>query len=420
MMEQDLWIFAGIVFFLLLLSALFSGSETALTAASRARLHRLAQEGDKRAIRVLKLTDDKESLIGAILLGNNLVNILASALTTTVIVGLVGERGVVYATLIMTALVLIFAEVLPKSFAIARSESMALAVAPFIRLLVIVLAPIVGLVQKIVRLTLRLFGVNLDAEDLTAAHEEIRGAIDLHSAEGALQDTDHRMLGGVLDLDDITIEDVMVHRSAMEAIDVNLAPSDIVNEVVKSPYTRLPVYDDKPDNIIGILHAKDVLRALKRAQGQSSRFSVRRVMIKPWYVPETTTLKEQLNAFKERKAHFALVVDEYGDLQGLVTLEDILEEIVGDITDEHDSEVPGVTFHPDGTVDVEGTVTIRDLNKTGRFNLPDEEATTVAGLVLFESETIPIVGQSFTFHGCRFEVTARKRNQITGLRLKKV
>ncbi len=419
--DTDFWITAGIIFILLALSGMFSGSETALTAASRARIHHMAGDGNKRAKRVSRLIDDQERLIGAILLGNNLVNILASALATSLFMNLVGEQGVVYATLVMTALVLIFAEVLPKSYAIANPDNMALKVSWFISLIVALFAPVVALVQKIVRLTLRLFGIDIsNMESVLSAHDEIRGTINLHHKEGGLVKEDTHMLGSILDLNDVTVEDVMVHRSAMETLDINMGTDEIIQAVVSTAYTRLPIYEGDPENIIGVLHAKDVLRALRRAGAMSKRVNIKRIMVKPWFVPETTTLREQLNAFLERKAHFALVVDEYGAIQGLVTLEDILEEIVGDIADEHDFEVPGVKQLTDGWVHVEGTVPIRDINRMFDWKLPDDEAITVAGLVIFEAETIPIVGKKFQFHGFEFEVTARKRNQVTGLKMRKL
>jgi Mg2+/Co2+ transporter CorB len=421
MLDADFWITASIIFFLLFLSGFFSGSETALTAASKARMHQQAKNGDKKAQRVASLIEDKEKLIGAILLGNNLVNILASALATSLFMKLAGEQGVVYATLVMTMLVLVFAEVLPKSYAIADPNRMALAVAGFIKVIVYLFAPVVAVVRGIVRITLKLFRVDIANMDKALnAQDEIRGAIDLHRHEGSLVKEDQQMLGSILDLEDVTIEDVMVHRSGMHAINISATTDEIISEVVKSPYTRLPVYAENAENIVGVLHAKDVLRALRRTGGQMHRFNVRRVMVKPWFVPETTTLKEQLNAFLERKAHFALVVDEYGDIQGLVTLEDILEEIVGDIADEHDFEVPGVKSLADGSVQCEGTVPIRDINRMFDWNLDDDHATTLAGLVIYKAETIPIVGNRYTFDGFRFEITARSRNQITGLRVRKL
>lgn len=418
LLNSDIWIPAGIIFFLLFLSGFFSGSETALTAASKARIHREAKNGNKKAKRVSSLIEDRERLIGAILLGNNLVNILASALATSLFMKLTGEEGVVYATLVMTMLVLIFAEVLPKSYAIANPDKMALAVAGLIKIVVIVFAPIVAVVRGIVRITLRLFGVDIaNMDHALTAQEEIRGTIELHRHEGGLVKEDQHMLGSILDLEEITIEDVMIHRSSMQAIDIGAKTDDIISAVVRSPYTRLPVYEGNVENIVGVLHAKDVLRAIRRTGGQMHRFNVKRVMTKPWFVPETITLKEQLNAFLERKAHFALVVDEYGDIQGLVTLEDILEEIVGDIADEHDFEVPGVKPLGDGSVQCEGTVTIRDLNRMLDWHLDDDHATTVAGFAIYRAETIPIVGNTYNFDGFKFEITSRQRNQITGVRI---
>lgn len=421
MMEQDIWITGGIIFGLLVLSGIFSGSETALTAAARARLLQMSKDGSRAATRVLKLIDNKERLIGAILLGNNLVNILASALATSLFLSLFGEQGVVYATLVMTLLVLIFAEVLPKSYAISNPDNLALKVSRFIGLIVVIFAPIVVVVERIVRLTLRLVGVDLgkDGHVLSSA-DEIRGTIDLHGTEGDLVKRDKDMLGSILDLEDVTVYDVMVHRRNMQMLDIALPPKDLITGVVSSPYTRLPLYDTSPDNIVGVLHAKDVLRAVRRAGGALNRFNPRRVMGKPWFVPETTTLKEQLDAFLERKAHFAIVVDEYGDIQGLVTLEDILEEIVGDIADEHDYEVPGVEVLDGGVVIAEGSVAIRDLNRKFDWALPDDDAASIAGLLIHEAETIPIVGQTFSFYGFTFEVTGRRRNRVTSLEIRKL
>ncbi|WP_374765082.1 HlyC/CorC family transporter [Yunchengibacter salinarum] len=416
----DLWLTGLAILVLLVLSGIFSGSETALTAASKARIHQLAKTGRKSAKRVSRLIEDKERLLGAILLGNNLVNILASALATSLLITLVGDEGVVYATLLMTALVLIFAEVLPKSYAIANPDRMALTVSAFIAAMVWLFSPVVAIVRQVVRFTLRLAGTDISRlESVLTPQEEIRSTIDLQSAEGGIVREDRHMLGSILELDEVTVEDVMVHRKSMQALNLSARPADIVAAVVRSPHTRLPLYDGENENIVGILHAKDVLRALRRSGWQMDRFDPRTVMKDPWFVPETTSLREQLDAFLERHSHFALVVNEYGDIQGLVTLEDILEEIVGEIADEHDYEVEGARILPDGTVQAEGTVPIRDLNRMLDWDLPDDAATTIAGLVIFEAEAIPIVGQSFSFHGYRFHITARKRNQITGVRVQK-
>lgn len=412
------WFTIGSIILLLTLSGIFSGSETALTATSKARIRQYEKDGDPRAKKVSKLIDDREGFIGAILLGNNLVNILATSLATSLFLTLFGDSGVVIATIVMTVLVLIFAEVLPKSYAIANPEKLALKIGWLIRLMVVIFSPIIKLIQAIVRLTLRAFRVD-NADATLSAQEELRGAIDLHGEEGSLHKSDRDMLGSILDFDEVTVEEIMIHRRQMQMLDIDSPKEELIKKLVLSPYTRLPLYQGQPDNIVGILHAKDVLRALRRAGNTMRRFSVERIMTKPWFVPETTSLREQLNAFLDRKAHFALVVDEYGDLQGLITLEDILEEIVGDIADEHDFVVDGVKELEDGWLMTEGNVTIRDLNRLKEWNLPDEEATTIAGLVIFEAESIPIVGEKFHFHGYDFEVIGRKRNQITQIKVKK-
>jgi len=405
----------GAILVLLLFSGFFSGSETALTAASRARIHHLAQQGNPKARRVDRLIEDKESLIGAILIGNNLVNILASALATSLFLTLFGDAGVAYATLVMTALVVVFAEVLPKTFAIAHPERLALFVSFMINLVVLVFAPVVRGVQFIVRGTLRLFGEDITNAPVLSAMEEIRGQIDLHHREGQVRKSYRDMLGSILDLRTVDVSEVMVHRKNIFMADANAPAEQVVRDVLDSRFSRVPLYEDDPENVVGVLHTKDVLRLL--IDGELSEDNLRAIAQTPWFVPETTDLHEQLDAFKNRHAHFALVVDEYGALRGLVTLEDILEEIVGEITDEHDEAVKGVRPQSNGTYVVDGWVTLRDLNREFDWRLPDEEATTLAGLVMHEAQTIPEAGQAFSFHGCKFEILRRQRNQITAVRV---
>ncbi len=413
----------GIVFLiilaLLMVSALFSAAETALTASSRGRMHQLEKDGDKAAKRVNKLTADRESMIGAVLLGYNAINILTSALATEFITKVVpGAWGVALATLVMTVLVLVFVEVLPKTLAITRPDDMARALSAFILFFVRVLDPVVDAISWIVRRTLKLFGVDIDMKaDVFAAHEEIRGAIEFHHEEGAVESKDRRMLGAVLDLSDIDVSEIMVHRKAISMLDADLTPRELVAEALESPHTRLPLYKDDPENIVGVVHAKDLLRAVAATDGKVDAVDIMEVARDPWFIPETTNLKDQLNAFLRAKSHFALVVDEYGALKGLVTLEDILEEIVGEIEDEHDTPVQGVRRQPDGSVIVDGWVTIRDLNRAMDWELPDHDWVTVAGLVIHEAQTIPEPGQTFIFHGHRFQILRRERNQITALRV---
>jgi len=418
-LEIILTIFAVVL--LIVLSAFFSGSETALTAASRARMHALALEGNERARKVNRLLAAPERIIGTVLLGNNLVNILASSLATSLFIGLFGDVGVAYATLVMTALVVIFAEVLPKTYALAFPDRISLSVAPVMQTLIVLFKPLTMAVAFVVRQVLKLTPNTADDEaNILAAHEEIRGTIELQTKEGTVARHDADMLGGVLDLRDLQVADIMVHRTKMETINADEPPQQIIDDLLRSQYTRVPIWKEEPENIIGILHTKDLLSALGRAGWDVTKLDIMSFAVEPWFVPDTTGLKDQLNQFLKRKAQMALVVDEYGEVQGLITLEDILEEIVGQIADEHDTHETVIRPQPDGTVNVDGTVAIRDLNRQMNWSLPDEEATTIAGLVIHEAQTIPEPGQVFTFYGYRFEILRKARNKITALRVSPV
>ncbi len=417
-MTMALLLVFGAIVVLLLLSAFFSGSETALTSVSRPRLHHLERRGNRRARLVNRLIGDRERLISAILLGNNAVNIFASALATSVLIGLFGEAGVAYATIGMTLLVLIFAEVLPKTYALRNADRVALAVAPIMRPMVIVLSPITRAIHLVVRFTLRILGVSATTGDVAlSAEQELRGAIDLHTREGAMVKQERDMLGSILDLEDVEVSEIMIHRQGMTVIDADEPPSQIIERVIASPYTRIPLWRDDPDNIIGVLHSKDLLRMVHGQEDDMDALDLVGAAPEPWFIPDSTTLLRQLQAFRQRRAHFALVVDEYGALMGMVTLEDILEEIVGDIVDEHDVAFTGVRINADRSYTVRGTVTVRDLNREFEWNLPDEEASTIAGLVIHAAQRIPETGQNFAFYGFKFEVLTRQRNQITSLRL---
>ncbi|MEM6627388.1 MAG: HlyC/CorC family transporter [Pseudomonadota bacterium] len=417
MISELLWTPIAILA-LLAFSAFFSGSETALTAASRARMHALEKDGRKSAGRVGKLTADPERLIGSILLGNNLVNILATSLATSLLLQVFGESGVAIATLGMTVLVLVFAEVLPKTYAINNADKFAMAVSGPIGFFVRLLSPIVRTVQVLVRATLHVFGVRSEV-DPHAAVEEIRGAIDLHAEEGRVEAEARNRLGGVLDLRELSVADVMIHRKSIRMIDADLPPAEIVSQALASPHTRLPLYSGDKEEIVGVLHAKDLLRAIAQTNGDFDALEIDKIARKAWFAPETTSLEDQLDAFLRERNHFALVVDEYGALMGLVTLEDILEEIVGDIRDEHDLAVEGVRPQPDGSVNVDGWAPIRDLNRAMNWDLPDDEAVTVAGLVIHAAQTIPEPGRRFMFYGYQFDILRKHRNQITGLRVRK-
>src|ERR1700704_3744017 len=440
------WLTFSIVIALLLVSAFFSASETALTAASRASMLRLGEQGNRDAVVVSSPFALRERVIGGLLLGNNIGNIGASALATGLFTAWFGEVGVLYATGVMTVMVVIFAEVLPKTIAINAPDRVSLLVARPMKLMVYLLGPLLTIIEAIVRVLMKALGIKIGANQpilspterlrgvvkkrlgnkigpthpILSPTERLRGAVDLLHHEGKVEKHDRDMFGGLLDLRELQVSDVMVHRTEMVMINADLPAEELVREVLATEYTRIPLWRDKPENIIGVLHAKDLLRAIRAAEGDTSRIDVSTIALPPWFVPEMRPVSEQLKAFRRRKTHFALVVDEYGEVEGMVTLEDILEEIVGDISDEHDVVVAGVRAQPDGSVVVDGSVPIRDLNRAMDWHLPDEEATTVAGLVIHEARSIPDRGQSFTFHGFRFRVLRRERNRITALRIVQV
>ncbi len=428
-LDLAFWLTTGAILALLILSGFFSGSETALTAASRGKLRARAEKGDKGAERALAITEDNERLIGSVLLGNNLVNILAASLATALFTRLFGQNGVALATLVMTLLVLIFAEVLPKTYAITNAEAAASRVAPLITQIIRICSPVVAAVRFLVRGILGLFGVKTDPDSqILAVREEIAGALYLGQSEGVVEKEDRDRILGALDLGERAVEEIMLHRSQIEMIDCNSEPQAILEQCLQSRHTRLPVFKEDPDNIIGVVHSKDLLRAMhKLVLGRGGNpsalrnFDVASVAMKPYFVPETTTLDDQMRQFLRMRTHFALVVDEYGTLQGLITLEDILEEIVGEITDEFDPEAEhSLRRSDDNQLLVDGAMTIRDLNRATDWALPDDAANTVAGLVIHEAQMIPKMNQVFNFHGFRFEVIARKDNRITKLKIRKL
>jgi Mg2+/Co2+ transporter CorB len=415
---MELWISGVSVLVLLIVGAIFSACETALTSFSRARMAMLEKEGVKAAATVNHLRDQKDQMLSALLLGNNLVNILASSLTTSVMLALFGDVGIAYATVIMTTLVLVFGEVLPKTYALQHADSLAMRLSGFVRVTVLVLAPVVKWVNRAGNLVLRLLGVQNKEQTLEERVEELRGAIELHQAPTEGVPEQRAMLRSILDLADVTVDEIMTHRRNMVLLDIDTPVKDFMQTVFTSSFSRFPVYEDEPENVIGTIHIKALLEAWSEMPtGAADTLDLRALLTEPWFVPNTTTLFDQLQAFRQKQEHFALVVDEYSALLGVVTLEDILEEIVGDIIDETDAAMPGVTRQPDGSLVVDGGVTIRDMNRDFDWNLPDDDYSTIAGLILYESKQLPSVGQMFTFFGFRFKVLKRTRNQITLVRV---
>ena len=411
-------IMAGAAFCLLLLAAFCSGCETALTAASRTRLHELERRGSRRAAVVLKLTAKREATAGALLLAKSIANLAATALVTAYFVGTYGMAGIAYAAALMIVLILVVVELVPKTLAILHADRLAMSAAPVLRLMLAPLAAAVMAIESIIKRLVRLTGTEIPAnQDVLSAHQELRGAIDLHHKEGAVVKKDRDMLGGILDLSELEVSDVMVHRTKMLSFDIKRPAASMLDDILKSGHTRIPVWKDNPDNIVGILNAKDLFAELHKNEGDAAKVNVENIVSSPWFVPDTRPLSDQLNAFLRRRSHFAIVVDEYGEMMGVVTLEDIIEEIVGEISDEHDTVAAGVRQQADGSFIVDGTVPVRDINRILDWTLPDEEATTVAGLVIHEARMIPVTGQVFTFHGFRFEVLRKRRHQIATLRV---
>src|SRR6266853_470941 len=417
MMLSD-WLIVVAVLFCLFLAFFFSGSETAMTASSRGTMLQIGKDGNRDAAIVTRLLENRHRLIGALLIGSNVATIVSSALATALLQEWFGDLGVLYASIAMTVLVILFCEMLPKTAAINMPDRYALSIARPLDRVIRILGPVLDAADWLVRRMLAMAGIAPGAgEPLLPGHERLRGAVDLLHREGSVEKHDRDMLGGLLDLRDLTVADVMIHRTEVITADVGEPPEKVVAQVLDELVTRIPLWRGSPENIVGILHVKDLLRAIQAAGGDPAKVDIMAVARPPWFVPDIRPLSEQLKAFRRRRTPLALVVDEYGEFMGIVTLEDILEEIVGDITDEHDVEVPGVRPQPDGAVNVDGAVPIRDLNRAMEWNLPDDEATTVAGLVIHEARSIPEPGQTFTFHGFRFRVLRRDRNRITALRI---
>ncbi len=406
---------------LIAVAAFFTGAESGLEAASRTRLAELEKRGSARARSALQLLETPERSIGGLLFGNIFARIAAAAVATATLIKLVGGGGAFIAAVVMTIIILIFAEILPKIFAITYPERTSIAIAHAVRLITAILAPIVLALEFTVKAALKLFGANVrDDVRVFSVRGELRGAADLHHKEEAHVKEERARLGGILDLKELEVADIMIHRTKMKTLDLGFEQQKLVEAVLESPHTRMPVWRGKPDNIVGILHAKALFKALQEAEGDATKIDFEKVIVPAWFVPDTRPLEDQLNAFLRRKTHFALVVDEYGEVEGLVTLEDILEEIVGDIKDEFDAVSSGVRKTRDGAYVIDGTVPIRDLNRTLDWQLPDEEATTLAGLVIHEARMIPDAGQAFSFHGFKFEVLKKRKQQITQIKVTKI
>jgi Mg2+/Co2+ transporter CorB len=402
---------------LLLFAGFLVTAGTAIGAASRSRMTELERRGIAKAAAVRQLIALPDRVTAAIAVGATASLVLATAIATRLALNWYGPPGPAYAAALIALLALIFVQALPKAIALVAPDRVALVTAAPFTLVTDLLAPFSAAVDAALTRGLAMAGINPTARTSRSVDDELRGTIDLHQRSGTAGKIDLDMLGGVLDLKELELFDVMVHRTKMRSLDAASPPAQILEEILKSGHSRFPVWRERPDNIIGVLHAKDLFAALQAAHGDAAAIDIEAICTPPWYVPDTTTVADQLAAFLRRKAHFALVVDEYGEVMGLVTLEDILEEIVGEIRDEHDVGAVGVRRESSGSYLVDGAVPIRDLNRMHGWHLPDDEATTIAGLVIHEAQMIPEAGQAFTFHGFRFEVVRKRRNQLVSIRV---
>ena len=424
-MDFSIGILLGIIFGLILLSAFFSGAETSLTSASKSRMHTLAKSGKKNAIIFERIFKNKELLICTILLVNNLVNVLASALATSILLELFNADGIVYVTIIMTFMILLFGELLPKTIALLKADSIALKISPIFDILVKILYPITISFNSIVNLLMQILNINSlksnGPESQIESEEELRGAIDLHGDNSKVKQ-EKEMLKSILDLDDVSVDSIMIPRKNIFSLPITITYEELIIRIQNSPHSRVPIWEKNAENIIGVFYVR---KLIGHVQSKNTTFNIMDYCNKPWFIPESSSLAYQLTEFKKRKEHFAIVVDEYGEFLGIVTLEDILEEIVGDIDDELDDmkiskRIKGVKRSSKNNFLVRGNVTIRDLNRELSWRLPDKDASTIAGLILYESRTIPNMGQVFLFYGYKFEILDKKNNQITLLRISKI
>ncbi|KJV69614.1 HlyC/CorC family transporter [Candidatus Neoehrlichia procyonis] len=401
------------VFILLLFSAMFSAAETSLTSISISRINKLALQGNKKAAIVNSLHQKKKLVISTVLAGNTIVNIASSSLATAIFMKCFGPEGILASTITMTFLILLLSEALPKTYAIQNPEKVALLIAAPVMYCVFILSPLTTLIQYFVDVVLKIFRMHKDAEIISAA-DAMRNLILLHSTKGTMLKQDLDMLSSILDLAETEISQVMTHRKNLSALNIDTNVNDFIKQILKCHHSRIPIWKDREDIIIGILHVKDVVSLIREKNDSITQDDIYKIMTKPWFIPDTTLLSVQLHNFRKNRKHFALVIDEYGALQGIVTLEDILEEIVGDISDEHDITTENlIKSISENVYHISGEMPIRDINRQLRWNLPDEEASTLAGLIVYKIERIPEEGEKFQLYGFFFTILTKHGNVIS-------
>lgn len=419
-MMGELEFYFLLVLFLLFVSGLISCFETAITAASRAKIHRRAMEGNKRAKILENLLKNRESVVSVMLLANNAVNIAASAVTTKVVIDVLGEEWLVLATAILTIMIIVFVEILPKTIAIKFTDKVAMFFAPVINVLFKIFSPIMLIIQKIVSLPLSFF----DGEKRTKASEleEIRDTVDLKAKEGSIFKYDKDLLGGVLDLSDTEISEIMVHRKDIESLDASLPIADIAKYAATATHTRIPLWRGNKENIVAILNVKKLLSALYFYKGDVEQFVLSSVTSSPWFVPASNSLRSQLFAFRKRRKHLAMVVDEYGSLSGLITLEDILEEIVGEIKeDEGGGAEINIIKTKSGAYKIAGKTLIRDINKKLDLDITEsEDAYNLAAFIIGRLGRIPEEKESFSLDNNNFEIIKKSGHDLIWIKCRKI
>ena len=405
------------LFFSVLLSAFLSGSETAITATSKARIVSKIKKGSQRADYVLKILNHKDSVISSLLLSNNLVNILATSLATAFFYDLFGISGIFYSTLLMTFILVIFAEVLPKTYSINKPTRTALIISPIIFYLNKILFPFVYLINFIVNLFFIKKEQDTSIED-QQSEEELEGVIDLYKTSNPDYEREKEMLQSILQLNDTTVEEVFTHRKNIYSIDSSLKTSDLISKINNSRFTRIPFWKENPENIIGLLNVRSL--NIDLSTSDSSKEVIFEKINKPWFIPETTNLLNQLVEFKKRKEHLAFVVDEYGELLGLITLEDIIEEIVGEIVDEID--IPSNEFYINnrGVIITNGENNLKELYKHFDLNPPESESSTIAGYIMENTKKIPLYGEITKDNFFSYKILSHSRKQISTVEISRI
>lgn len=411
------FVVVSVIIFLLCLAAVISATETAITAAAPGIIQKMKSEGNKNADKLLKILKIKEKVISTLLIGNSLSNTLCTIMATSLFIEFLGDDlGTLVSSIVMSFLIIVFSEVVPKAIAVSKAEKIAMATTPMLIIFMKILEPINMMLAYIVKIFCKI--LRIDLKQNVSAADEVRGVIEHHLHEGNVVKDDRDMLGGILDLRDLTVGDIMVHRSNIVAMNIDTPPEQAVKAVLAASHTRIPFWEENHDNIIGILHTKDLVNAIYNNKNHTIHdIDVRQLLSAPVFIPDNALAIGQLHTFKEGQSHLACVVNEYGDLQGIITLEDILEEIVGQIYDEHDASNDKIIKKSDTEFIIDGSMPIRDLNREFGWMLSEEDATTIAGFVINKLERIPEQGESFIEKNLKIIIRKKLDNRIKTLRV---